>query len=145
MLSDDKIYLRKLEITDLDRTLEWINNPEIFLIMGVKAPTTKSAQLRWFEELDKSNEKIVFAICLKENNNHIGNVSLDTIDYRHRNGRISIFLADPTVRGIGIGTRALKLLIEYAFNYLNLHKLYCKMTATKTDVLDYYKKLGFEV
>lgn len=145
MLSDDLIYLRKLEETDLDRTWKWINDPDIYLTIGIRIPVAKTAQKRWFNELDASSSKIVFAICLKEEDKHVGNASLDLIDHRHRNARLSIFIADSKLRGKNIGTRAMKLLIEYAFNFLNLHRLYCKTTAGDEKVLAFYKKLGFQV
>ena len=145
MLSDDLIYLRKLEESDLDRTWEWINDPDIFNAIGVHVPVSKAAQKRWFAELDASSLKIVFAICLKEQDKHIGNVSLDLIDYRHRNARLSIFVADPELRGGNVGTRAIRLLIEYAFDFLNLHRLYCKTTAGNEKILNFYKKLGFKI
>ena len=144
MLSDDMIYLRKLEESDLDRTWKWINDPDIFNAIGSHVPISRTAQRRWFNDLDASSTKIVFAICLKEDDKHIGNVSLDLIDYRHRNARLSIFVADPKLRGNNIGTRAMKLLIQYAFTFLNLHRLYCKTTAGNEKVLAFYKKLGFQ-
>lgn len=144
MLSDDLIYLRKIEETDLARTWKWINDPDIFLTIGVHVPVSMTAQRRWFEDLDKSQSKIVFAICLEDQDTHVGNISLDLIDYRHRNARISIFVADPDRRGENIGTRAMKLLLEYAFNFLNLHRLYCKTTSGNVGAVNFYKNLGFE-
>jgi diamine N-acetyltransferase len=145
MLEDGLIYLRKLEETDLDRTWEWVNDPDFFLMMGVDAPVTKTAQKRWFDKLDRINCKIVFAICLREGDKHVGNVSLDLIDYRHRNARLSIVLADPALRGRGIGSQAIELLLEYAFSFLNLHRLYCKAAAGDARILSFYSKLGFKL
>lgn len=145
MLSDDLVYLRKLDQSDLERTWQWIHNPDIFFPIGVHVPVSKTAQQRWFTELDASTSKIVFAICMKEDDSHVGNVSLDLIDYRHRNARLSVFVAVPKLRGEGIGTRAIQLLIQYAFHYMNLHRLYCKTTAGNDNVLRFYEKLGFKI
>ena len=144
MLSDDLIYLRKLEETDLDQTWNWIYEPEIYNAIGFQVPISKTEQRRWFDDMEKNRSKIVFAICFKENSEHIGNVSIDLIDFRHRNARISIFLADHDKRGCGFGTRAIKLLITYAFDYLNLHRIYCKANAGEIMVLNFYKKVGFK-
>jgi RimJ/RimL family protein N-acetyltransferase len=144
MLRDNLLYLRKLEASDLDRTWEWMNTSEIYMIMGVHAPISKTGQLRWFESLDKSADKIVFAVCTVDGNAHIGNVSLDTINYRHRNARLSIFLADPAMCGQGHGKRALTLLLEYAFNFLNLHRVYAKMNSGRDNILKFYQNMGFQ-
>jgi RimJ/RimL family protein N-acetyltransferase len=145
MLADDVIYLRKLEESDLERTWKWMNDPEVFFAIGVDVPINKTAQKRWFHELDQSTSKTVFAICLHEGDTHVGNVSLDSIHRRHRNARLSIFLADSPTRGKSLGTRAMRLLIEYAFEFLNLHRLYCKTTAGNPAVLNFYQNLGFKV
>jgi RimJ/RimL family protein N-acetyltransferase len=145
MLADDLIYLRKLEESDLDRTWHWVNQPDIYSAIGILAPITMTAQRRWFEEIDSSDSKIVFAICLHDGDQHVGNVSLDQIDYRHRNARLAIFIAEPGRRGQGIGTRAMHLLIEYAFDLMNLHRLYCKTTAGNPAVISFYERLGFKI
>ena len=145
MLADDTIYLRKLEEADLDRTWHWINQPDIYTAMGTLVPISRTAQKRWFEKLDSSDTKIVFAICLHDGDQHVGNVSLDLIDHRHRNARLAIFIAEPGLRDQGIGTRAMHLLIEYAFDLLNLHRLYCKTTAGNPAVLEFYRRLGFRM
>lgn len=143
MISDDLIYLRKLESTDLEQAWEWINNSEISRKIGVKIPISKSCQQRWFERTDSENDKIVFAICLRDDDSYVGNISLDMIDLRHRNARFSIFIGNPSLRGQGIGSHAIRLLAEYAFCFLNLHRIWCKTTAGDKKVEKFYENLGF--
>jgi RimJ/RimL family protein N-acetyltransferase len=143
MFKNELIYLRKLEATDLGRTCQWLNEPEIFLIMGIESPPSIIGQQRWFEITDQARDKIVFAVCTVKNNEHIGNVSLDNIDARHRTARLSAFIANPSNRGKGLGRHAIYLLLEYAFHHLNLRKVYLKMLAENNRVFIFYKKLGF--
>lgn len=145
MLSDDLIYLRKLAPTDLDRTWVWINDPQVYLKIGSHVPISKSAQQKWFERVDQSSDKIILAICLKEGDVHVGNVSLDSIENRHRTARLSIFIGDAGQRGKSLGTRALKLLANYAFNFLNLNKVWCKATAGDEQIVRFYENLGFKI
>jgi RimJ/RimL family protein N-acetyltransferase len=145
MLSDDVIYLRKLEATDLDRTWLWVNDPEIAEKIGTPIPVSKSEQLRWFERTDQANDKIVFALCLKDGDIHIGNLSLDNIEPRHRTARLSIFIADRSHRRQSIGSRAIRLLVDYAFDHLNLNRVWCKTTAADVAVVRFYEKLGFAI
>jgi len=145
MLSDDLIYLRKLEATDLDRTWVWVNDPDIAEKIGTPIPVSKSEQLRWFERTDQAKDKIVFALCLRDGDTHIGNLSLDNIEPRHRTARLSIFIADPSLRGQSLGSRAIRLLTDYAFGYLNLNKVWCKTTGDDDGTLKFYERLGFRV
>ena len=145
MLSDGKIYIRRLEKTDLDRTWLWLNKPEIFQRIGVLAPISKTRQEAWFEQMDKQNDKFVFAICQSPGDEHIGNLSLDNIDHRHRTARFSIFIAESGKRGGGLGTRAIRLLLEYAFDFLNLNRVWCKVTDDDEKLPAFYEKLGFQI
>ena len=144
MLSDDLVYLRKLESTDLELTWAWINDPGVYLKIGSQVPISKSAQKKWFERVDQCSDKIILAICLKEGDLHVGNVSLDSIENRHRTARLSIFVGDRALRGKSIGTRAIKLLADYAFNFLNLNKIWCKATAGDDKIVQFYENLGFK-
>jgi RimJ/RimL family protein N-acetyltransferase len=144
MLSDDLIYLRKLESTDLDGTWVWINDPEVYLKIGSQVPISKSAQQKWFERVDQSSDKIILAICLKDGDVHVGNVSLDSIENRHRTARLSIFIGNSAQRGKSIGSRAIRLLAAYAFNFLNLNKIWCKATAGDNGIVKFYENLGFK-
>jgi RimJ/RimL family protein N-acetyltransferase len=145
MLMDDLIYLRKLEVSDLDRSWAWINDPGVYLRIGSHIPVSRSAQLKWFESADSSSDKLILAVCLKEGDTHVGNVSLDSIETRHRTARLSIFIGDAAQRGKSIGSRAIAALAEYAFDFLNLNRVWCKATAGETRIANFYEKLGFKL
>jgi RimJ/RimL family protein N-acetyltransferase len=145
MLRDEVVYLRKLEETDLDRTFDWMQRPDIYQAIGVHIPISRRSQQKWFESTDSTRDKVIFAVCRSSDDQHVGNVSLDTIDTRHRNARLSAFIADKGVRGEGLGSHALMLLLRYAFDFLNLHRVYLKMNAGEDRVLEYYQRVGFEV
>lgn len=145
MLSDDLIYLRKLEATDLERTWLWINDPGVYLKIGSQVPISRSAQQKWFEHVDQSSDKIILAICLRQGDIHVGNVSLDSIENRHRTARLSIFIGDDKHRGKSIGSRAIRLLVEYAFNFLNLNRIWCKATSGDERIMHFYTQLGFKI
>ena len=138
-----RIYLRELAESDLDRTWEWLHRPDINDKIGVETPFTKQQQKEWFANLQEDGAKVVFAVCLRSDDTHVGNVSLDMIDRRHRNARFRIFIADESMRGLGLGSESIRLLEEYAFSTLGLHKIWCKTDAGSPEVTRFYEKLGF--
>ena len=138
-----QLYLRRLEITDLERTWVWLHRREIYTKIGVKVPFSREEQLIWFEKLQQDPVKIVFAVCRLKDDAHIGNVSLDQIDGRHHNARMSIFIGDESLQGQGCGSEAVQLLLEYAFSTLQLHKVWCKTDAGFPAVIRFYERLGF--
>lgn len=143
ILAGNVIFLRKLEIDDLDRTWHWLHCPDVYRKIGVQVPFSKTEQQQWFRQMETANDKLVFAVCLRETAEHIGNVSLDTIDWRHRNARLSAFLGDAETRGKGYGSDAIRTLVAYAFQFLNLHKVWCKTDADDHRLLRLYEKIGF--
>jgi len=141
MLKGEKVYLRRLEQHDLDSTINWINNPEIFITMGLWGPRTQIEQQRWYERIAVSHTNIVFALCLSDTDQHIGNMSLFDIDLRNRNAGLTIIIPNEKFQGKGFGYEAVYLLCEYGFDYLNLNKIYCKTDNPHASKM--YNKLGF--
>lgn len=143
LLYGSKVFLRRLQSSDLGRTLDWVNDPEIMVIMGVRGPRTQEMQQQWFDKVSLDHGEIVFAICVLESGEHIGNVSLDLIDPINRNARFAIFIGDNNMRGKAYGFEATKLAVEYGFFYLNLHKIYVKASQDYVAAIKIYKRLGF--
>lgn len=141
MLKGKKIFLRRFDECDLEKNLGWINDAEIFVTMGILGPRTKKAQERWYESVFESKTNIVFAICREDDKEYIGNASIFDIDTRNRNAGLTIMLPEQSSRGKGYGTEAVRLLCDYAFEYLNLYKVYCKTDNPVAAKL--YRSIGF--
>jgi RimJ/RimL family protein N-acetyltransferase len=141
MLRGSKVLLRRLDEGDLERCLTWVNDPEIFITMGLWGPRTAVEQREWFKSISCSRTNIIFALCLADSGEHVGNVSLFDIDYRSRNAGLTIIIPDQALQGKGLGSEAIRLLCEYAFDFLNLNKIYCKTDNPSASKL--YLRLGF--
>lgn len=74
----------------------------------------------------------------------VGYLSLYAIDFRHRHAGFSIMI-DPAEQGNGYATSASRLLIDYGFNQLNLHKLYLHVVKQNEKAIHIYKKVGFQI
>ena len=144
MLAGTKVYLRGLEQGDLERTHRWVNDPEIVDAVGVRAPISLEQQRQWYENLCRDRSKVVLAICLKEGDAHIGNTSLRDIDPVHRHAMFSIFIGDRSARGGGTGSEATRLTLRYAFEVLNLHRVWLKTSSDNAGAVAMYQKLGFQ-
>lgn len=139
-----KIYLRILEREDIPLTQKWINDPEISRAMGYLPTKSLANQERWFDLQTNDQSSYVFAVCLKENEQHIGNVALGRIDNISRNASFSIFIFDGQHRNQGYGTEATILCLEFAFDRLNLHKVYLRTSPTSAAAISMYGKVGFQ-
>ncbi|CTQ50703.1 GNAT family N-acetyltransferase [Jannaschia donghaensis] len=73
----------------------------------------------------------------------IGTVRLHSPVEADRRAQIAIGLLDATQLGRGFGTEALRLVIDHAFDGLNLHRLSLRVLADNTRAIRCYARLGF--
>lgn len=144
MIMAENIYIRILEESDLPLTVTWMNDPEISDIMGYLPVKTAAEQLKWFQAMSSSNSSYVFAVCDKSTNAQIGNVGLGNIDYINRHCMFNIFLAKSENRSKGNGTDATKLALDFAFNKLNMNKVYLRTSERFVEANRMYARLGFQ-
>jgi len=145
-LETERTGLRPLTSEDAtDEYLSWLNDHEVTkgLETGV-FPSTKESLLDFIRKTSGSRENIIFAIVAKETGKHIGNIKLGNINWIHRHGELGILIGDKKSWGKGHGTDACKLLVQYAFEKLNLRKVWLAVFSNNPSAIQVYKKLGFE-
>lgn len=120
-----RVYLRPLQKADAARLVEWSRREtEPFWSSGRYVVTQTSVE-KWFESLGKDEPQtwVRFAVCLRENDDFIGAVGIDGIDYDNRCAESESEFHNVEYRSKGYGTEAKHLLFDYAFNSLGLHTL----------------------
>src|SRR5690625_6958163 len=80
---------------------------------------------------------------LMEKNQRLGFLGLYNINYRHRHAEFAIMI-HPSHQGKGYAEKASRLLIEYSFNQLNLHKLYLDVVKHNEKTIHINQKIGYE-
>ena len=126
-LIGEKIYLRALEQNDLtDNYLQWFNDSKVcaFNSHAIFPNNVKKMQ-GYFDFLQDTNTAVVLAIIVKEKDIHIGNISLQEIDWVSRSAEFAIILGEKDYWQKGFSYEAAKLIIDYAFDRLNLNRIYC--------------------
>ena len=138
------ILLKPLDRRHLSKTLEWANHPEFTRLMDRAFPISDIEHEAWFSRLHERKQNIVyFAIETVEGSRHIGNVWLWNIDWLHRKAEVSIVIGDADFSGRGVGTEAINLVTAYAFERLNLHKVYAHVLAINPRARRAFEKAGF--
>ncbi|MCH4886264.1 GNAT family N-acetyltransferase [Acidaminobacter sp. JC074] len=95
----------------------------------------------YFELKTSESNRRIFAILV--NDKVIGEIQLKYIDYSKKHATLSIHLKDDSVKGKGYGTEAENLIINYAFNALNLDKILADATFRNERSKHILRKLGF--
>jgi RimJ/RimL family protein N-acetyltransferase len=124
----------------------WRNDIEV---MKSTAPFLDIYQIEETEEFVNqvilgSQSSKSYIIVEKESNKPIGITSLINIDYKNRNAECIIDIGDKTSWGKGYGTEALKLLLDYSFLEMNLHKVSLRVFSFNNRAIKLYEKIGFQ-
>ena len=145
-LESKNIFLRALSPTDdLSCYESWLNDQEITMYMGSgRFPLTVDSLKDYILKYNSSKDGILLGIFVKENEKHIGNITLHMIDWIHRKGEIGIIIGDKNYYRRGYGTEAVNLLLDHGFKRLNLNKITTGMVSLNKGSIKLFEKCGFE-
>lgn len=150
-LENEIVKLRPPELPDIELLYVWENNMEIWKASNTITPFSRFVLKRYIEtsHLDIWETKQLRLIIEAKNQSSlmfvpVGLVDLFDFDPFHLRAGVGILVANQEFRQKGYATEALKLLIRYAFNTLQIHQLYCNISAENTISLQLFKNIGFE-
>jgi RimJ/RimL family protein N-acetyltransferase len=143
----EKSRLRPRKKEDMNDILKWENDP--YLIEntgGSRFPVTEVMKEKQYEEAlnDQSRTSVIFAIEDKEDRALAGIIQLNRIDWVSGTSYFAITIGEHEKRGKGIGTDAMHILFRYAFEYLNLRKIYLEVLDFNHSVRKAYGMFGFK-
>ena len=139
-----KIAIRPLVLDDAKTSWKWRNDPLIWKYTESKPNRTITIEMEteWLRNVLEKRNETRFAICINEEMNYIGNVQLT--DITNDDAQFHIFIGERQFIGMGIGTCATQLIIEYAFNILNLKNIYLYVNSNNINAIKSYEKCAFK-
>lgn len=145
-LTGKSIYLKALEPGDLSpEYFQWLNDPGVCEFNSHAVfPNSMKVMREYLERIDGSRKEVVFAILSRKNDVHIGNIALQAIDWIARSAEFAILIGNKKYFGKGIGFEAGSLLIEYAFERLNLRRIHCGTHQDNQGMRKLAEKLGMK-
>lgn len=84
-----------------------------------------------------------FHLRTLEGDHLIGFVALFNIKWPSQHAEIAIGIGEPEYRGKGYGSDALRVLLNYAFNELNLYRVELDVMAYNAAAIQAYERVGF--
>lgn len=148
MLIGDKIILTAVEKEDLVQLKEWRNNENYRKLFREYRELNTEMQINWFNKYvlnDKST--IMFSIRRKEDNLLVGCCGLCYINWIYRYADLSLYIGyeDVYIDEIGYAEESCQLIFEYAFNRLNLNKIWTEIYSIDSKKNSLYTKLGLNL
>lgn len=120
-----KIYLRAPVVEDVTGNwYQWLSDPEITAFLAERWwPNTIESQRIFFDSIKDSKDRLVLAVCDVKTDRHIGVCSLSSISWVHRNADVALIIGDKNYRNGAYAIETYSLLLQIAFNRLNLLNL----------------------
>lgn len=138
------IKLSPIDEVDVDLLKKWQNDVNLdYQIMGFRFPVQKKAVEDWLEGVRKGNgvNRVVYGIYV--DSDATGMVSLHDIDYINRNSMFGIYVAEKMNNNKGVGTKATRLILDFAFNGMGLNRVGLEVLETNMNAIHLYEKVGF--
>jgi RimJ/RimL family protein N-acetyltransferase len=143
-LRSQNICLRPLDENYIDGKYSgWLNDPEITLYNSHgRFPMTQEKLVEYVKMARTLNSILVMAIIHSETNTHIGNISLQSINWIDRSAEIAFLMGEKKFQGKGLMFEAGQLIIDHAFTSLNLHRIHCGTSAENIGMQKLATRLG---
>jgi RimJ/RimL family protein N-acetyltransferase len=145
MLKGENIILVPPRREFIDIYLKWMTDPEITQYLMIFRPITREIEEEWFNSLKNNPNSFLFSIIFPKENLEIliGNCSID-VDWKNRVGNCGIVIGEKEYQGRGYGTEAMKLLVSYGFNTLNLNRIELETYSFNTRAFKSYLRVGYK-
>ena len=139
------INLRALEPEDLDFLFDTENDESLWEISSTQTPYSKYTLQKYIENAHQDiyeAKQYRFVIC-DTKNTPVG--MIDLFDFNPQHQRVGIgILINSKYRTKGYGSEALKMIIDYAFTYLNMHQIFANITSDNLDSISLFEKFKFK-
>jgi diamine N-acetyltransferase len=146
-LTGNTIYLRALEPEDLEFIYAIENNESVWEVSNTQTPYSRFLIRQYLENAHQDiyeAKQLRLAICLRDTFEAIGLIDLFDFDPKNNRAGVGIVISNESNRNSGIGSEALQLVINYAFNQLQLHQLYANIGSDNEISKQLFTKFGFQ-
>lgn len=135
--------LRKLQLKDVSGMLEWMKDSDINCYFRFDPEKVNEESVKNFIiESENDINNYHFAI-VDDGDNYLGTISLKNVDYKNKNAEYAISLRSSLI-GKGIAKSATIKILKFAFNNLNLNKVYLNVYSDNIRAIKFYEKIGFK-
>lgn len=143
-IKGEHIFLALPEMQDAQAILHYTRSTALMKFMAWRRPKNllevkKNIRNRW----QKAQQKITFETCVYfYDNTFVGSVGIVRFDYTSETAELGYWIGEKFWKK-GIGTEAISVLIDYAFNTLKAHRLVIKCNPLNMPSRKLAEKAGF--
>ena len=145
ILRTNRLLLRQFMDADIPDVFKALSNPEVLKYYGVSYETLEATkdQMKFFSDLEKNRTGIWWTICSADNKIFYGAAGINDMKKDHRKGELGFWLLKEHWRK-GFMAEALPIVLKYAFDKLNLHRIEAIVENENIASKKTIEKLGFD-
>jgi len=147
MIQGEKVRLRAIERSDIQRFVRWLNDPEVTQFLLISSPLSTAMEEKWFDNqiqiAPSSGQILAIEVLVGDEWVHIGNTGLHDVDAVSRNAEFGIVIGEKAYWSRGYGTAATRLTLKHGFENLNLHRIFLHVYANNPRAIKTYEAAGF--
>ena len=140
------IRLRAVEPEDLELLYEWENNQSYWSISNTITPFSRYNLKQYIENSHKNiyeTGQLRLMIDHIDDKKTIGTIDVFEFDPFHKRAGIGILIAYECYRKKGFASMSLTCLLNYCFEILKLHQVFCNIISNNAESIDLFMKQGF--
>lgn len=143
-MTTDRINLRPLRKNDSHLLYEWIADRDLVRFNSSYFPVSESDHEVWIEKMmRKHSDLVIFVVEEKKEKKAIGTCQLFNINWVHRNAELQIRIGEKENEGKSYGSEAVRLICEFGFEDLSLHRIFLQVLADNDKEIKLYQECGF--
>ncbi len=147
MLEGEKVLLRGLELSDAPILHKYVNDWEVRKFLLHFYPFSLVDEEEFIKscwDRAKKGSDFVFGIVEKSSGELIGTIGLHKVNWKNRHAELGVTIWRKDKWDQGLGSDAIKVILNYAFGELNLHKVYLRVFDFNIRAIRVYEKIGFK-
>lgn len=144
-LEGQKVLLCSITREDFgEKMMSWINDKDVtkYLSRGT-FPAQQDTLQTEYETTKHNSSEVQLAILDKETKTYIGITGIHSINWLSKHAEFRILIGDKRFWSKGYGTEVCQLLVSYAFEALNMNKVWLGVNTDNTRAAESYSKSGF--
>lgn len=139
------VMLRSLTSSDdMTHYVRWMNDPEVMQFTESRfARHTLEGLVEYVRRHNASPDTLLLGIFEGRSDRHIGNIKVGDMNPVHRYADVGIIIGDKSCWRRGYASEAIRLVCDYAFRSLSLHKLSAGCYVQNEGAIRAFMKAGF--
>ncbi|MEM0519548.1 MULTISPECIES: GNAT family N-acetyltransferase [Aequorivita] len=145
-LRGENIFLRALELSDLDFLYTLENDESLWEVSNTTTPYSKYILQQYLENSHRSIydvQQLRLVICKNNDSAQVGFIDLFDFDPKHSRVGVGIVIFSEAHKRKGFAAEALQLTCNYVFEHLKVHQIFAGITEENEGSINLFEKAGF--